>query len=120
MHSRHIIDTSFISKQIGDSPEIITEMSVLFLEGLREYQKYIKKGIDALDFEAIHLQTHKIKPSLSMFGLIDILELVAAIEKAAKVDKDIEKIMENSAKLEAELPLIYNQIEEIIVKKGAQ
>ena len=114
MSYKHPVDTTFISEQIGDSPEIIVEMSIVFLEVLHEYQQYIKEGINARDFAAIRLHAHKIKPSLSMFGLKGILELVIAIEKAAHLEQDIVKVLEISNKVEAELPLIYHQVEEII------
>ncbi|MDG1334006.1 MAG: Hpt domain-containing protein [Crocinitomicaceae bacterium] len=114
MSYKHPIDTTFISTQIGDSPEIIVEMSVVFLEVLREYQREIKAGIQSNDFASIRLHAHKIKPSLSMFGLKGILEIVMAIEKAASPDEDMVKVLELSAKVEAELPLIYHQVDEII------
>lgn len=114
MSYKHPIDTTFISTQIGDSPEIIVEMSEVFIEVLREYQKAIKEGIKAQDFPSIRLHAHKIKPSLSMFGLTGILELVVTIERAASPDEDIVKVMELAAKVEAELPLIYHQVDEII------
>lgn len=114
MSYNHPVDTTFISEQIGDSPEIIVEMSIVFLEVLREYQKFVKEGINSRDFALIHLHAHKIKPSLSMFGLTGILEYVISIEKAANLDQDIVKVLEFSNKVEAELPLIYHQVEEII------
>lgn len=114
MSFKHPIDTTFISTQIGDSPEIIVEMSEVFLEVLREYQQAIKSGIQAQDFASIRLHAHKIKPSLSMFGLTGILEMVVAIEKAASPDEDMIKVVELSTKVEAELPLIYHQVDEII------
>ena len=118
MSYNHPIDTGFISEQIGDSPEIIVEMSVVFLEVLREYQQFIKEGIDSRDFGLIRLHAHKIKPSLTMFGLTGILEYVIVIEKAAHLDQDMVKILEFSNKVEAELPLIYHQVEEIIDENG--
>jgi HPt (histidine-containing phosphotransfer) domain-containing protein len=114
MSYKHPIDTTFISTQIGDSPEIIVEMSQVFLEVLREYQVAIKEGIKAEDFPAIRLHAHKIKPSLSMFGLTGILEMVVALEKAASPDEDMIKVIEIAGKVEAELPLIYHQVDEII------
>lgn len=116
MSYKHPIDTSFIATQIGDTPEIIVEMSEVFLEVLREYQQCIKEGISSRDFAAIRLHAHKIKPSLSMFGLKGILEYVITLEKAAHQDEDIVKVLEYSAKVEAELPLIYHQVEDIIEK----
>lgn len=118
MSYKHPVDTSFIETQIGDSPEIIVEMSVVFLEVLREYQRYIKQGIHDNDFAAIRLHAHKIKPSLSMFGLTGILELVVTIEKAAHIEENMVKVMEFAHKVDAELPLIYHQVEEIIEEKG--
>ena len=114
MSYNHPVDTTFISEQIGDSPEIMIEMSIVFLEVLREYQQSIKEGINSHDFSLIRLHAHKIKPSLSMFGLTGILEYVIAIEKAAHLEQDIVKVLEFSNKVEAELPLIYHQVEEII------
>lgn len=114
MSYKHPIDTTFISTQIGDSPDIIVEMSEVFLEVLREYQQEIKAGIKSNDFASIRLHAHKIKPSLSMFGLKGILEMVLAIEKAATPDEDMIKVLELSTRVEAELPLIYHQVEEII------
>lgn len=118
MSYNHPVDTTFISEQIGDSPEIIVEMSMVFLEVLREYQQSIKAGINSHDFSSIRLHAHKIKPSLSMFGLTGILEHVVIVEKAANLDQDIVKIIEYSNKIEAELPFIYHQVEEIIEKNS--
>lgn len=114
MSYKHPVDTSFISSQIGDSPEIILEMSKVFLEVLREYQRSINAAIKATNFSEIKLHAHKIKPSLSMFGLNDLLALVVGIEKAANMDEDILKVIELSSKIDAELPMIYHQVEEII------
>ncbi|NVK63568.1 MAG: Hpt domain-containing protein [Flavobacteriales bacterium] len=114
MSYKHPIDTSFISTQIGESPEILVEMSEVFLEVLKEYQVSMQEAIAANDFSAIHLHAHKIKPSLSMFGLNGILEMILVIEKAAHFDQDLVKIIEYSRKIEKELPLIYHQVSEII------
>ena len=115
---KHPVDTTFISEQIGNSPEVLIEMSVVFLEVLREYQLCIREGINAGDFASIRMHAHKIKPSLSMFGLKGVLELVVAIEKVAHLEQDIVKILELSSKIESELPLIYHQVEEIIDKNS--
>jgi len=114
MSYKHPIDTSFISTQIGDSPEILVEMSEVFQEVLKEYQGSIQQAIAVEDFSAIHLHAHKIKPSLSMFGLSGILEMILIIEKAAHFDQDLVKIIEYAEKIEKELPLIYHQVSEII------
>lgn len=89
-------------------------MSEVFLEVLREYQQAIKSGIKSQDFASIRLHAHKIKPSLSMFGLTGILEMVVAIEEAARTDENLAKVIELSTKVEVELPLIYHQVDEII------
>jgi len=114
MSYKHPIDTTFISTQIGDSPEVIVEMSEVFLEVLHEYQAAIKAGIKEEDFPAIRLHAHKIKPSLSMFGLTGILEMVITLERAASPDEDMIKVIEIAARVEAELPLIFHQVDEII------
>jgi len=116
MSYKHPIDTTFISTQIGDSPEIIVEMSEVFLEVLREYQQAIKEGISEGDFPAIRLHAHKIKPSLTMFGLLGILEMVVAIERTASHDEDMTKVIEIAGKVDAELPLIFHQIDELITE----
>jgi HPt (histidine-containing phosphotransfer) domain-containing protein len=116
MSYKHPVDTSFISSQIGDSPEIILEMSQVFLEVLREYQQCIHVAIRSNDFPSIKLHAHKIKPSLTMFGLNDLLTIVVGIEKAASIDEDIVKVIELSTKVDAELPFVYHQVEEIIEK----
>ena len=114
MSYKHPIDITFITTQIGDSPRVIVELSTVFMEVLREYQIAIKAGIKAADFPSIRLNAHKIKSSLSMFGLTGICEMVAALEKAASQDKDMIKVIEIAGKVEAELPLIFHQVEEII------
>ena len=118
MSYKHPVNTSFITTQIGNSPEIILEMSVVFLEVLREYQKFIQDGIHSNDFAAIRLHAHKIKPSLSMFGLTGILEMVVILERAAHIEENMMKVIEFASKVEAELPLIYHQVEEIIAENG--
>lgn len=114
MSYKHPIDTTFITTQIGESPEILIEMSEVFLEVLKEYQQSIQKAIDVQDFPSIRMHAHKIKPSLSMFGLSGILELILVIEKAAHLEENLVKIIENANKIEKELPLIYHQVSEII------
>lgn len=114
MSYKHPIDTTFISTQIGDSPDILVEMSEVFVEVLKEYQQCIKEAINDQDLAAVRLHAHKIKPSLSMFGLTGILEFILAIEKAAHLEEDLVKVVEYAGKVEAELPLIYHQVEEVI------
>lgn len=116
MSSRHSIDFSFITDQLGDSPEIIVEMSTVFLEVLKEYQEKIQIAILAADFAEIRLQAHKIKPSLAMFGLSELLVSVVELEKVASIDHDLIRLIGLSQKIEDELPLIYNQMDEIIMK----
>ena len=114
MSYKHPIDTTFITTQIGESREILTEMSKVFLEVLKEYQVSIQSAIQEQDFSAIRLHAHKIKPSLSMFGLSGILEMILIIEKAAHLEENLSKVIENVQKIEKELPLIYHQVSEII------
>ena len=116
MGFKHPIDITFITEQLGDSPEIIHEMCSVFIEVLKEYQEQMQSAIFAADFAQIRLHAHKIKPSLSMFGLQDLLVAIVELEKVASIDNDLLRIVGLSQKIEAELPLIFHQVDELMAR----
>ncbi len=119
MGFKHPIDITIITDQHGDSPEIIHEMCSVFIEVLKEYQEKIQDAILNADFNEIRLQTHKIKPSLSMFGLHELLVSVVEMEKVAAIDNDLLRIDRLNQKIDAELPLIFQQVNELL-RNGRQ
>jgi HPt (histidine-containing phosphotransfer) domain-containing protein len=118
MGFKHPIDITFITDQLGDSPEIIHEMCSVFIEVLKEYQEKIQEAIFAADFAEIRLQAHKIKPSLSMFGLQELLVAVVELEKVASVDNDLIRIIGLNQKIDAELPLIFHQVSDLMARNS--
>lgn len=118
MGFKHPIDITFITDQLGDSPDIIHEMCSVFIEVLQEYQEKMEEAIFAADFAQIRLHAHKIKPSLSMFGLHDLLVSVVELEKVASVDNDLIRIVHLNQKIDAELPLIFHQVNELMLRNG--
>ena len=118
MGFKHPIDITFITEQLGDSPEIIHEMCSVFIEVLKEYQEKIQDAIFAADFAQIRLHAHKIKPSLSMFGLQELLVSVVEMEKVASIDNDLIRIVGLNQKIDAELPFIFHQVSELMLRNS--
>ena len=73
---------------MGDSsPEMLDEMSTIFLEDAVPLIEQIKAGFAAHDFKAITIAAHTLKGSSATIGLATLADLCLAIEASSKAEE---------------------------------
>lgn len=87
MSNPHLINLSFVKTEIGDDHSVIHDMLSAFQEVFKEFEEKTDLALADGDLGTTSLYAHKIKPSLKMFGLNNMLTQVQQLEKLAKNDQ---------------------------------
>lgn len=86
------INLDYFIRELDGNPEIICLSINNFISMLEEYFGAMKLGIKGSDWELIHRASHKMKPSIQMFGLEKFYEVHSNIVEASRNIENIELI----------------------------
>lgn len=110
------INLDFIKNEIGNDPMVITEMLVIFQDVLTEFEDSLTNGIEEQSYTTIFIATHKIKPSLKMFGLHKLISLTTILERSVKDEIDFSSIKKQFRDVQIPLPTIHSEVKELLLK----
>jgi HPt (histidine-containing phosphotransfer) domain-containing protein len=95
---------------MGDSsPEILGEMSTIFMEDAIPLINQMKLSYDSHDFKSISMAAHALKGSSATMGLIKIADLCLAIEISSKL-QEYDQLGIHISDLESEYAQIRNAL----------
>ncbi|MFA5668167.1 MAG: Hpt domain-containing protein [Balneolaceae bacterium] len=108
------LDLSYLYEITGSDSEIIIEMLELFMSETPKQIANIKESVGAGDWIQIKAEAHKLKTNFIYVGLVELNEMTIEIEKLAKEQSDMERIVQIVKKLEdgftESLPSLDNEL----------
>lgn len=106
---QHNVKTALETVMGDSSPEMLDEMSSIFLEDATPLIQQMKDGVATSDFGAITIAAHTLKGSSATIGLDKFAELCLAVELSSKAQEPT-NLGSSIAKIEAE----YTHIEKAL------
>lgn len=106
---QHNVKTALETVMGDSSPEMLDEMSSIFLEDATPLIQQMKDGVAASDFNAITIAAHTLKGSSATIGLEKFAELCLAVELSSKA-QETDNLGSSIASIEAE----YTHIEKAL------
>lgn len=89
-----LVDLSFIQEETFGDREILESILKSFLTDFDYYITHCETEIKNKNWEKVQAMTHKIKSSVSMFGIDDLIPLIANIDYKSKNNQNVEQIEE--------------------------
>ncbi|MDP3312700.1 PAS domain-containing hybrid sensor histidine kinase/response regulator [Lutibacter sp.] len=88
------VDLKFIKEETSDESSIVILLIQSFLNDIDEFLKVTKFGVKERNWELLYNAAHKIKPSVSMFGIALLEPTIYNIEQNFKNEHDVIKGVE--------------------------
>lgn len=86
-------DLSYLKSHSPNNPKFLLQMVEMILKETPPYLQKMKECLLKQDWSGLHLNTHKIKPSIDFIGMSkDIFATAKSLEENAKEQKNIEEI----------------------------
>lgn len=111
-----MISLSFIIRELGDDPNVIQEMLITFREVLIEFDLTISKGNEQTDSHCLKTALHKIKPSVRMFNLSELLKKIDDLDEKLKNEAEPIYIQSKVSDIRRMIPLIITEIDHYVLK----
>lgn len=108
------ISLSFIIRELGDDPTVVKDMLLTFREVILEFDAVISKEPQLNHFDNLKIALHKIKPSIRMFRLNELLQKIDDVETNIHNTSDANLIQDNIIKIRQEIPSIINEIDLLV------
>jgi PAS domain S-box-containing protein len=86
------INLKFLEKETLNEATVLVLLIELFFKDLKEYMQLLEIKVKERDWQTLYKATHKIKPSISMFGITKLEPVIFALEKIFKEETDLENI----------------------------
>jgi HPt (histidine-containing phosphotransfer) domain-containing protein len=80
------IDMSYLSDIAGGSEEFMIEMIDIFIEQTPLYFEQLEEAVNSRDWKAVGDVAHKIKPTLAFMGIEEAKDIMADIERKARIN----------------------------------
>ncbi|MDP3462974.1 MAG: Hpt domain-containing protein [Bacteroidales bacterium] len=96
---------------IGDDKEAILNMVGIFLKSTSGLLTQIQSGLDNKDYVLIGKTAHMLKPTLDIFGIDTLHDVIREIEKKAKAADDVGNLPELINQLSATMQEVFLQLE---------
>ncbi|MGQ0829319.1 MAG: Hpt domain-containing protein [Bacteroidota bacterium] len=85
-------DLTYLKELANGSNQFMTEMITLFITQTPEALQNIEKYFQNKDWKSLRTVVHKMKPSVSLFGLKEIEGDVRTIEEAAANETNLDQL----------------------------
>ncbi len=92
--SNQYIDLKFIRQETLNESAILKLLLEQFVKDIDEFLKRVPLGLKEEDWELLYRATHKIKPSISMFGISKMEPIIHVLENKFKNEKKLEGVEE--------------------------
>ncbi len=114
------IDLKFIGEETMHESKILKLLIDQFIKDIDGFVKVIDIGLKEKDWKLLHEATHKIKPSVSMFGISKLEPIIHSLVNSFREEKELENaeiqlnaakeiIIHAKAELVRELKLLNNE-----------
>jgi len=115
---KEYIDLKFLREETMNESSLLILLIESFLNDIEEFLEVLDKGFKDKNWKILHEATHKIKPSINMFGISKLGPIILTLVKKFREEKGLDNVEEqiNSCKeiiahVEAELKIELKSLE---------
>ena len=101
LNTEQITDLTYLISVCGDDPEFKKEMIETFLKNTPPLINEMKDHLKFAEWKKIGDVAHKMKPSFTFMGIHAAKDLILALEKKGRLQKDTDDIPEMVSKLDS-------------------
>ncbi len=87
--SRDFIDLTFFREETFGEKEIMIAIIESFLTEFDIYLKNVSEGAKMENWDTVHAETHRIKPSVSLFGVQEMLPMITDIDDKSRNKREL-------------------------------
>ncbi len=91
-NNNHYTDLKFIRQETLDESSILILLIEQFIKDIDGFLKAVDPGLIEKDWDLLHKITHKIKPSISMFGITKMEPIIHLLVTTFKEEKNLENV----------------------------
>ncbi|MFO8128403.1 MAG: Hpt domain-containing protein [Bacteroidales bacterium] len=92
MDPENLYDLSTVKEFVGDNPEQIRGLVMIFVEDVPEMLEKLNTGKENGDWDEVKFFAHKLKSSIDLFRISPIQQVIRDIEMIARERKELERI----------------------------
>ena len=107
------IDMSYLSDIAGGSEEFMIEMIDIFIEQTPLYFEQLEEAVNSRDWKGVGDVAHKIKPTLAFMGIEEAKDIMADIERKARINDNVSEIPAMFADIKDRCQDLYDSLERI-------
>ena len=85
------VDLSFLRKETLNESPVLILLIKSFISDFEDFLSEIDKGFKRKNWKQVYAATHKIKPSINMFGISELEPVVHLLEHKSKNEEQIEE-----------------------------
>jgi PAS domain S-box-containing protein len=82
----------FLKEETLNEATIMKLLIELFFKDLKEYMQLLEEKVSQKKWQELYKATHKIKPSISMFGITKLKPIILSLENKFKEEKELEEV----------------------------
>ncbi|MCF6180489.1 response regulator [Lutibacter sp.] len=86
------INLEFLEKETLNESTVLVLLIELFFKDLKAYMQLLDEKVKLKKWQDLYKETHKIKPSISMFGITKLEPIVFSLEQKFKEEIDLEDV----------------------------
>jgi len=86
------INLEFLEKETLNEATVLVLLIDLFFKDLKEYMQLLDEHVKQQKWLELYKATHKIKPSISMFGITKLEPVIFSLEQKFKEETDLEAV----------------------------
>lgn len=90
--SKKQIDLKFLYEETQKESSILILLIESFIKDLEEFFEVISKEFKNKNWKALHEATHKIKPSITMFGISEMEPIIHLLTRKFKEEKELDDV----------------------------
>ncbi|MGB0403430.1 MAG: Hpt domain-containing protein [Salibacteraceae bacterium] len=108
-------DLTELREMSDNDEEFVQEMIHAFLKNNKDYLNTLNEGLAAKDWKVVKFNAHKIKPSILLFKITSLKQVILDINEFAGNEINLDKVPNLVEKLNEGLSLVFNKISEEII-----
>jgi len=87
-------DLSYLQEETLNESSLLVLLIETFLNDLNEYLNELEKGYEAKDWQRLFQASHKIKPSITVFGIKKLEPIIHDLVEEFRKEENLENIEE--------------------------
>ena len=93
-----LVDLTFLRKETLNEGVILKMLIELFIKDFDEFIAVTDQELKNKNWDILHKATHKIKPSITMFGIDKMKQIIYSLESNFREEKELDSVVEQVSK----------------------